>query len=247
MTKRLPLTPKREPAQARSRDMVQRILDAALRVLKASGIEGFTNNHVAAEAEVSVASVYQFFPNKQSIIYRLYSDWLATVTARLTEEIDMARDQPDWQTFAVRLSDVLAEEAVDRHAEYELVRAMWSHRELIDLDQQHAQGLGAKVAQTMRRYGSVLSGPELVGLATFANELHTLVAERAMHGTDIAKRRLDEYARVAYLALWGHAIGRPVTANAPPARPTRRIRAASTTGGAKHRDRKRAAVADRDA
>jgi AcrR family transcriptional regulator len=247
MTKRLPLTPKREPAQARSRDMVQRILDAALRVLKASGIEGFTNNHVAAEAEVSVASVYQFFPNKQAIIYRLYSDWLATVTARLTAEIDMARDEPDWQTFAIRLSDVLAEEAVDRHAEYELVRAMWSHRELIDLDQQHAQGLGAKVAQTMRRYGSTLNGRELIGLATFANELHTLVAERAMHGTDIAKRRLDEYARVAYLALWGHALGRPVTSNAPPARPAPRIRAASTTRAEKHKDRKRAAVADEDA
>jgi len=247
MPKRLPLTPKREPAQARSRDMVQRILDAALRVLKASGIEGFTNNHVAAEAEVSVASVYQFFPNKQSIIYRLYSDWLATVTTRLSAEIELARNEPDWRTFATRLSDVLAEEAVDRHAEYELVRAMWSHRELIDLDQQHAQGLGAKVAQTMRRYGSVLNGPELIGLATFANELHTLVAERAMHGTDIAKRRLDEYARVAYLALWSHALGRPLTADAPPPPADSRKRASSTIGAGQRKDRKRAAVADRDA
>jgi|GEM_PF-6592132 len=243
MPKRLPLTPKREPAQARSRDMVQRILDAALRVLKASGIEGFTNNHVAAEAEVSVASVYQFFPNKQSIIYRLYSDWLAAVTARLTAEIELARGESDWRTFATRLSDVLAGEAVDRHAEYELVRAMWSHRELIDLDQQHAQGLGAKVAQTMRRYGSVMNGPELVGLATFANELHTLVAERAMHGTDIAKRRLDEYARVAYLALWSHALGQPLTPDAPP-RLEARTRGSSTTGAGKRRDRKRPAVAD---
>lgn len=206
MPKRIPLEPKRQPAQARSRDMVQRILSAALRVLKSNGIEGFTCNHVAAEAAISVASVYQFFPNKQAIIYRLYQDWLGEVTERLKREVAHSRDEADWSRFAARLSDVLAEAAVDRHAEYELVRAMWSHRELIDLDRQHSRALGQLVAASMRRYGAARRGAELVGLATFANELHTLVAERAMHGTDAEKKRLDEYARVAYLALWRHAV-----------------------------------------
>lgn len=206
MRKKIPLRPTREPAQARSRNTVQRILSAALEVLKSNGIEGFTSNHVAAAAGLSVASVYQFFPNKQAIIYRLYQDWLQEVTDRLTREVACGREEPSWQRFAERLSDVLAAAAFDRHAEYELLRAMWSHRELIDLDQRHSRSLGDLVAQSMRRYGSKWPDPELRELASFANELHSLVAERTMHGSDTEKRRLDEFARVAYLAMWRHAL-----------------------------------------
>ena len=206
MPKKIPLRPTREPAQARSRDTVQRILQAAIQVLKSNGIEGFTSNHVAAAAGLSVASVYQFFPNKQAIIYRLYQDWLQEVTDRLTREVQQNRAEPSWQRFAERLSDVLAAAAFDRHAEYELLRAMWSHRELIEFDQRHSRALGDLVAQSMRRYGSKLPAHELSELASFANELHSLVAERARHGSDTEKRRLDEFARVAYLAMWRHAL-----------------------------------------
>ncbi len=50
------------------------ILKAAVRVLEREGVQRFTTIRVAEEAGVSVGSLYQYFPNKQAILYRLQLD-----------------------------------------------------------------------------------------------------------------------------------------------------------------------------
>lgn len=63
--------PRKRPKQRRSREMVDRILDAAARIFVELGYHGTTTNHVAEAAEVSVGSVYQYFPNKDSLLVAL--------------------------------------------------------------------------------------------------------------------------------------------------------------------------------
>jgi AcrR family transcriptional regulator len=80
------LSPRKRPQQARSTQLVADILEAAIRVLIAEGARRFTMARVAEKAGVSVGSVYQYFPNKQAILFRLQTDeW--KVTHRLLEEI----------------------------------------------------------------------------------------------------------------------------------------------------------------
>ncbi|HEY2511206.1 MAG TPA: TetR family transcriptional regulator [Polyangiaceae bacterium] len=75
------IAPRREPVQARSTELVAAIMKAAVRVLAREGAARFTTIRVAEEAGVSVGSLYQYFPNKQSI-YRLQLDeWEATGAA----------------------------------------------------------------------------------------------------------------------------------------------------------------------
>lgn len=59
---------RRAPVQGRSHETVQRVLDAASRLLEHTAPEGITTNRIAAEANVSVGGLYRFFPDKQSII-----------------------------------------------------------------------------------------------------------------------------------------------------------------------------------
>jgi AcrR family transcriptional regulator len=67
------------PVQARSTQLVADILEAAVRVLEREGAARFTTIRVAEMAGVSVGSLYQYFPNKQSILYRLQVDeWART-------------------------------------------------------------------------------------------------------------------------------------------------------------------------
>lgn len=74
-----PLSSRRQPQQARSSDLVAAILEAALQVLAKEGVHRFTTTRVAERAGVSVGSVYQYFPNKASILFRLQSDeWRQT-------------------------------------------------------------------------------------------------------------------------------------------------------------------------
>jgi AcrR family transcriptional regulator len=73
------ITPRKQPIQARSTDLVAAILQGAVRVLRREGAQRFTTIRVAAEAGVSVGSLYQYFPNKHAILFRLQRDeWEAT-------------------------------------------------------------------------------------------------------------------------------------------------------------------------
>src|SRR6478752_2668757 len=70
---------RKQPKQARSSDLVSAVLDAAVQVLTAEGAQRFTTARVAERAGVSVGSLYQYFPNKASILFRLQSDeWRRT-------------------------------------------------------------------------------------------------------------------------------------------------------------------------
>ena len=68
------LSPRKNPRQARSNHLVSAILEAALRVLEGEGAQRFTTARVAEKAGISVGSLYQYFPNKAAILFRLQSD-----------------------------------------------------------------------------------------------------------------------------------------------------------------------------
>src|SRR5215510_6522657 len=70
---------RKQPKQARSTDLVAAILEAAIQVLASEGAQRFTTIRVAERAGVSVGSLYQYFPNKESILFRLQQDeWEST-------------------------------------------------------------------------------------------------------------------------------------------------------------------------
>ena len=62
---------RKKPKQKRSKLMVDNILEASIRVLKHHPFQQFTTNRVAEAAGISIGSLYQYFPNKQSILLEL--------------------------------------------------------------------------------------------------------------------------------------------------------------------------------
>jgi AcrR family transcriptional regulator len=75
---------RKQPRQARSNDLVAAVLEAALQVLATEGAHRFTTTRVAEKAGVSVGSLYQYFPNKAAILFRLQSDEWRRTTAMLS-------------------------------------------------------------------------------------------------------------------------------------------------------------------
>jgi AcrR family transcriptional regulator len=73
------ISSRKRPKQVRSTELVAAILEAAAQVLAKEGAPRFTTARVAERAGVSVGSVYQYFPNKAAILFRLQSDeWRST-------------------------------------------------------------------------------------------------------------------------------------------------------------------------
>jgi AcrR family transcriptional regulator len=79
-TRKIPLlSARKSPRQVRSTQLVSDILQAAIRVLSREGARRFTTARVADEAGVSVGSLYQYFPNKEAILFRLQvEEWKQT-------------------------------------------------------------------------------------------------------------------------------------------------------------------------
>jgi AcrR family transcriptional regulator len=70
---------RKQPKQTRSNQLVSAVLEAAAQVLATEGAQRFTTARVAEKAGVSVGSLYQYFPNKAAILFRLQSDeWQRT-------------------------------------------------------------------------------------------------------------------------------------------------------------------------
>ncbi|MGV0810522.1 TetR/AcrR family transcriptional regulator [Mycolicibacterium boenickei] len=67
---------RRQPVQERSRRRVERIRAAALELLETEGVDAVTTRAIAQRADVPVATVYQFFPNRDAILQEIVSDHL---------------------------------------------------------------------------------------------------------------------------------------------------------------------------
>jgi AcrR family transcriptional regulator len=86
---------RKRPKQARSEGLVATILEAAAQVLAAEGAHRFTTARVAERAGVSVGSLYQYFPNKAAILFRLQSDEWRQTTALIRDILQDGRRSPE--------------------------------------------------------------------------------------------------------------------------------------------------------
>ena len=74
---------RKKPKQMRSKLMFDRILEASTRVLEEVSFKKFTTNRVAEAAGISIGSLYQYFPNKQSILIELERIAIDKITANI--------------------------------------------------------------------------------------------------------------------------------------------------------------------
>lgn len=201
----------RQPRQERSEQTVRRILEATLALLAREGVEALTTNKVAQEAGLSVASLYRFFPNKQAVIYAAYGEWIEELSTRVDAAVDRwapaLRAEPGlWPGAARELADILGESRRGARAEYELLRAMFSHRELRDRDDAHTRALAGRVAELLTLAGAAGPTDALTDIAAFANEQFTLAAELAGRRPETDAPAFAALARAAYLTLWENVL-----------------------------------------
>ncbi len=82
--------PKKRPVQQRSKMTFNAIVDATARLLKESGYRELTTNRIAEVAGVSIGTLYEFFPNKESIVAILAERLLEQAVDEATESFQRA-------------------------------------------------------------------------------------------------------------------------------------------------------------
>ncbi|MGH7857758.1 MAG: TetR/AcrR family transcriptional regulator [Candidatus Binatia bacterium] len=96
--------PRKVPRQARSRETFDAIVEACARLLRAGDYAAVTTNHIAERAGVSIGTLYEFFPNKESIIATLTERRLSALLAELSEGVEVALglDEREGAEFLIR-------------------------------------------------------------------------------------------------------------------------------------------------
>ncbi len=102
--------PRKRPKQSRSAELVRAIREACLQILDQEGAERLTTQRIADVAGVNIASVYQYFPNKEAVLAEVYENQLAELA-----DLASAEFQRIWKlsskSFEGTLRAIIAMEA----------------------------------------------------------------------------------------------------------------------------------------
>ena len=190
---------RRRPAQRRSAERVQRMLDACAGILDEDGYDALTTTRIAQRADVAIGSVYQFFPDKRAVAQALalrnleefgerisarlaegeFADWSDTVGAIIEIFVDMHRTVPGFRVL--RFGDVADVNLLDSEADNNAVVADRLRRMIVEtFDLRDTPGLATALAISVEAGDAVLkmafrSDPE-------GDPVILAEAERLIHG-----------------------------------------------------------------
>ena len=83
--------PHKIPQQERARVTYGSVVDAAARILATRGYAELTTNHVAHAAGVAIGSVYEYFPDKETIVAEVARRTLREMTGALAEGLESTK------------------------------------------------------------------------------------------------------------------------------------------------------------
>lgn len=172
-------SPRKVPAQARSRATVDAIIQAATYILTKVGWAGLTTNAIAERAGVNIGSLYQFFPNKEAVIAELQRRHAADTRAGLLTALEVLPHQPSLRQALTLIVEMIVAEhrvapAVHKAIHDELPRTV---RHEDDEKQQLREQFSAVLKPFMRGVPDADLAIYMMGLAAHGI-IHTVTAER---------------------------------------------------------------------
>lgn len=175
---------RKAPTQERSRKMVEKILLGSKQLLADEGLEALTTSRIAAQAGISVGSLYQYFPNKLAILKALYSAWLDAVIEELNQLLNFEAMPVDdfWPFMRQALDRFYAPEHFresdpERRVELELTKGMHLFKELKEIDDAHQWRVAEVIAAGLAKMFPDCSADKLKQVSLYAYYLHSTFDE----------------------------------------------------------------------
>lgn len=91
------LEPRKLPRQARSQATFEAIVDACGQLLATGAYESLTTNSISERAGVSIGTLYEYFPNRESIVAALTAASCRRLVLRMKRAVDETVGMTDFQ------------------------------------------------------------------------------------------------------------------------------------------------------
>jgi AcrR family transcriptional regulator len=169
--------PRRVPKQARSRARVDAILSAARRLIGEGG--EVTMSDIAEAAEVPIASLYQYFPDKTALLRALMVRLHERLRARLESALEVVTSPDQIPVFADAMIDGLLIEFGAARPHLNIWAAAQSSEVLRELDVQDALELTELVVARFKAIAPAIDAERLRDVCVFAVAIAGPVARQS--------------------------------------------------------------------
>ncbi|TXS94115.1 TetR/AcrR family transcriptional regulator [Parahaliea maris] len=95
MSEKQPPRARKRPRQSRSLHTMRAIQEACLKILDTEGADRLTTARIAEVAGVNIASLYQYFPNKEAILSDVYEARMAELLTQAAERFQTLQAMAD--------------------------------------------------------------------------------------------------------------------------------------------------------
>ncbi len=196
------LEPRRRPAGPRARKTVERILASTAGLLDEVGFDELTTNLIAQRADVNVASLYKYFPNKYAVLTALAEKMRDEQLELLSERL---RPQGDWRGELEALLDSYVELFLSRPGFAELAVVLSSSPSLRGVDEASLAAEARVIAERVVAYGIEGTRADREAIARVMLEAARGVLPLVRRAAPAGRRRLMRELRrmlEAYLASY---------------------------------------------
>jgi len=173
------LSIKREPAQARSRVLVEKLCQSTLELADERGLRNVNTNLIAAHAGVDISSLYRFFANKEAILFYIADQWLAgirEVYSRFEQDPDLLA--LPWRAYFARLLEDW--NLPGHYSKYAALEGLWHvYPELRELEERHLRFHVEFFLRQLKRFGARGTRSQWRPLAIYAFFVEDAVNELA--------------------------------------------------------------------
>jgi len=193
---------RKRPVQARSRARVESILTAAKQIISESGSDALKMSEIASRADVPIGSIYQFFPNKSSIIHTLAQDLMDLVRVDLTLKFSDFKNRDDaFEKIAQSIDGYYS-----FFAAQSVVRDIWcstqGDKQLQDMDIEDSRANGAILFDSLKPFINPRDHASLAATCFLCMQLTGATVRLAVTQDEAtAKLMLKQYTQMVRASL----------------------------------------------
>jgi AcrR family transcriptional regulator len=200
-----PSVARRQPVQQRSQERLDRILSVAEELIAAKGSDQMKMSELAQGAEISIGSLYQYFPDKRAVIRTLAERYAAESRRCIEEALAAVRDKAGLLASFSALVDQYHEIMFSTPVMRDISSGMRADKELQALELAESKACGALLAAAIRRAFPKSDAKRVAALAFLVWQL----GEETMRLAIAHKRSEAALLVEAYKRMSLHAIGDP--------------------------------------
>jgi len=168
-----PATParKRAPTQQRSRERLERILNAASELIAKAGSDQMKMSEVAERAGISIGSLYQYFPDKAAIIRTLAERYALADRQCIADALAQVRDLDDLRRAYIDLIDTHYSMFLAEPVMRDISSGMQADKELMAIELNESRRNSALLADVMARLHPGIPKDKIAATAFLAWQL----------------------------------------------------------------------------